>query len=303
MTARNTQFSPVQRQLALLVLLTGLFFTGTPSLYAQTEPQSGTAPVNGTQLYYEMAGQGHPLVLLHGGAVDSRAFDDQFSEFARHYRVVRYDLRGTGKSGDRDKPFSNSEDLYSLLQYLKITRAYLLGISRGGGIAYDFTLEHPDITKALILVSSNLSAGVPAYEEMFERTTEAGKQSGAAAAAGVWGNDPYQGPQREEARAKVLQIMTDNLARFRYFDGHVPVKQLSSSDVPRSDRLAEIKVPTLVIAGAHDNVVARGNYQRWANGIPGAKMVVFSESGHLVNIDQPAEFNRTVLEFLGNLKN
>jgi pimeloyl-ACP methyl ester carboxylesterase len=287
-----------QRWFGLFLLL----FALSPVLSAQTVPASGIAEVNGTRLYYEVAGTGQPLVLIHGGAVDSRAFDDQFTEFAKHYKVVRYDLRGTGKSGDRDKPFSNTEDLYGLMQYLGIESAYMLGISRGGGFVYDFALERPDMVKALILVSSNLSAGVPAYEAMFERATEAGKQSGAAAAAKVWAYDPYQGPQREQARPKVLAIIQDNIARFRYFNGYEPVAQLSASEVPRADRLAEIKVPTLVIAGAHDNIDARNNYRRWAEGIPGAQMVVFPDSGHLVNIDQPEDFNRTVLEFLDKLE-
>jgi len=286
----------------LTVLVTGLQMAGPATLSAQSAPQTGTATVNGTTLYYEVAGTGAPLVLIHGGAVDSRAFDDQFTEFAKHYRVVRYDLRGTGKSGDRDQPFSNTEDLSGLLQHLNISSTYLLGISRGGGIAFDFTLERPEMVKALILVSSNLSASVPAYEAMFERSTEVGKQSGTAAAAAVWGNDPYQGPQREQARPKVLSIIEDNIARFRYFDGYEPVAQLSSSEVPRAERLAEIKVPTLVLAGAHDNIDARNNYQRWANGIPGAKMVLFPNSGHLINIDEPQEFNQTVKEFLDKLK-
>jgi len=303
MISGKLQANTPRGRLIFIILFASILISGIPAVYAQTVPTSGIAEVNGTRLYYEMAGNGHPLVLIHGGAVDSRAFDDQFEEFARHYQVVRYDLRGTGRSGDRDKPFSNTEDLYGLLQYLKISTAYLLGISRGGGFAYDFTLDHPEMVKALILVSSNLSAGVPAYEAMFERSTEAGKQSGVAAAAGVWGNDPYQGPQREEARPKVLSIIEDNIARFRYFDGYEPVEQLSSSNVPRAERLAEIKVPTLVLAGAHDNIDARNNYQRWANGIPGAKMVLFPNSGHLVNIDEPDAFNRTVLQFLGNLKN
>jgi pimeloyl-ACP methyl ester carboxylesterase len=268
------------------------------SLSAQAPSPSGVAEVNGTRLYYETAGSGKNLVLIHGGAVDSRAWDDQFAQFARRYRVIRYDLRGAGRSGDRDKPFSNSEDLYALLRYLGVDRAYLAGISRGGGIAYDFTLEHPGMVEGLVLVSSNLSAEVPAYSAMFERATEAGKKSGAAAAAAVWGHDPFQGPRREAARPRVLEILTDNMPRFRYFGGYEPVRQLSSSDVRRADRLKEIRVPTLVICGAHDNPVARGNYQRWAAGIPGARLVVFPESAHLVNVDEPDEFNRTVIAFL-----
>lgn len=291
--------SRIARCMYLIAMLT---LAASGNAQTQTTPQSGIANVNGTTLYYEVAGEGPALVLIHGGAVDSRAFDDQFSEFAKHFRTVRYDLRGTGKSGDRDKPFSNTDDLLGLLQLLKIESAYMLGISRGGGFAYDFALEHPDMVKALVLVSSNLSAGVPAYEQMFERATEAGKASGAEAAAKVWAYDPFQGPQREEARPKVLAIIKDNIARFRYFDGYEPVKQLSASDIPRGDRLTEIHVPTLLMAGAHDNIDARNNYQRWADGIPGAKIKFFPNSGHLVNIDEPAAFNQAVIEFLQAVK-
>src|SRR5439155_21061235 len=181
----------------LLALLAGILAPG-----AMAVVQSGIAEVNGTKLYYEMAGRGRVIVLLHGGAVDRRAWDDQFTEFAAKYKVIRYDLRGAGKSASPDKPFSNSEDLYQLLRFLKVDKAYVIGISRGGGIAFDFTLEHPEMTGALVLVSSNLGNTPRAYTEMFERITEAGKKNGAAAAR-VWGLDPYQGPVREVARAGV----------------------------------------------------------------------------------------------------
>jgi pimeloyl-ACP methyl ester carboxylesterase len=79
------------------------------------------------------------------------------------------------------------------------------------------------------------------------------------------------------------------------------VEQLSSSEIPRSQRLAEIQVPTLVISGAHDNEVARANSRNWAEGIENAGLVVFPDSAHLVIIDQADEFNETVLDFLGGL--
>ncbi len=278
-----------------------LLVCNVSSVTAQSDSKTGIASVNGTELYYEIAGDGHALILIHGGAVDNRAWDDQFAVFAQHHKVVRYDLRGAGQSGNRDKPFSNSEDLYALLKYLNIDKTYLIGISRGGGIAYDLTLEHPEMVDALILVSSNLSEHVPAYSDMFARSTEAGKRSGAAAAAAVWGNDPHQGPMRESARPRVLEILTENMPRFRYFDGYVPVKKLSSSDVPRSQRLSEVQIPTLVISGKHDNVVAREHYRNWAAGIPNAKLVEFPNAAHLVNIDQVDEFNQAVLEFLDNI--
>ncbi len=269
---------------------------------AQTPDETGYAEVNGTQLYYEIAGRGHPLVLIHGGAVDNRAFDDQFYVFAEHYKTVRFDLRGAGRSGNRDKPFDNAEDVYQLLKYLNIENAYLLGISRGGGFAFDVTVEHPEMVGALILVSANMGVEVPAYHEMFDRATEAGKQHGARAAAEVWGYDPHQGPRRESAREKVLSIIEENMPRFRYFDGHEPVEQFRSYDQPRWKRLHEINVPTLVLSGAYDNEVSRQNSRNWAEGIANARLVLFEESGHLVNIDEIEKFNRTMLEFLENLQ-
>jgi pimeloyl-ACP methyl ester carboxylesterase len=99
----------------------------------------------------------------------------------------------------------------------------------------------------------------------------------------------------------VLKVLEENLPRFRHFDGSVAVRQLQSSDVPAYKRLAEIRTPTLIIAGERDNVDARANYDNWAKGIPNAKKVVFPGAAHLVNIDQPEKFNQAVLEFLGKL--
>src|SRR5689334_4269925 len=107
--------------------------------------QSGYAAVNGTELYYEVAGQGHPLVLNHGWLGDYHFWDDQFEALARHFKVVRYDIRGFGKSGKRKRdmgPFSMEGDLRGLLEFLGIKKTYLLGLSMGGGLAIDFTLQY-----------------------------------------------------------------------------------------------------------------------------------------------------------------
>ena len=80
-----------------------------------------------------------------------------------------------------------------------------------------------------------------------------------------------------------------------------PVEQFRSYDGPRWERLTEINVPTLVLSGAYDNEVSRQNSQNWAKGITNAKIVLFQESGHLVNIDEVDKFNQTVLDFLKGL--
>jgi len=118
------------------------------------QPEVGAASVNGTQLYYETLGEGHPLVLIHGGYMDRRMWDDQFHAFAKHYRVIRYDVRGFGKSELPPVPYADRQDLFDLLNYLGVEKTYLLGLSLGGIIAIDFTLEHPTMVDALILVGS-----------------------------------------------------------------------------------------------------------------------------------------------------
>lgn len=279
-----------------------LFVAMTCASIGRAQSQSsGLAAVNGTKLYYEAAGTGHALVLIHGGGVDRRLWDGQFKAFSTRYKVIRYDLRGSGKSEVPQQRYSNAEDLYGLLRFLKVEKAYVLGLSRGGGVAFDFTLGHPEMVDALILVSSNLSNMPPAYREMISSAAKAGREEGIARAAQIWVDDPFQGPARENAaaRQRVGQVLRENLATFLYFwGGPIELRQ----QPPAAERLAEIHTPTLVIAGENDNSDARANYDRWAEGIPGAKKVVVPNAAHLVNIDQPKEFNRVVLEFLSNLQ-
>ena len=119
----------------------------------------GTAKVNGTSLYYEMRGEGFPIVFVSGGGIlDRRGWDNQFETFAKTHRVIRYDVRGIGKSARPAGSFSHSEDLYALLTFLNIKRAHVVGLSVGGAIAIDFAIEHPEIVDGLILAAPGLSS-------------------------------------------------------------------------------------------------------------------------------------------------
>jgi len=120
----------------------------------------GFADVNGTRLYYEMAGSGPALVLIHGHTLDTRMWDDQFEPFARDYRVIRYDQRGYGKSAPPTaESYSPADDLMALLRYLGLSSAHILGQSRGGAGAIDFALTYPEATTTLIAVDAVLSLG------------------------------------------------------------------------------------------------------------------------------------------------
>jgi pimeloyl-ACP methyl ester carboxylesterase len=121
---------------------------------AAVEVQSGFADIPGGQLYYEMTGSGESVVLIHGNAGDRRHWDFQFEALARDYRVIRYDVRGFGRSSlpVEHEAYSAHEDLAVLLDHLGVKSAHIGGWSMGSGIAIDFVLAYPERAKSLISV-------------------------------------------------------------------------------------------------------------------------------------------------------
>src|ERR1044072_1308890 len=153
-TPVNRWQANICRGLSILVLVAGVREA------RGAEPvKKGIAEVNGTRLYYEVAGEGFPLVLISGGGLlDCRAWDNQFETFAKSYQTIRYDIRGIGSSARPLKPFSHSHDLYMLLKFLQVKQANIIGLSFGGGIAVDFALEHPEMVNDLILAATGTSS-------------------------------------------------------------------------------------------------------------------------------------------------
>ena len=111
-------------------------------------------------MYYEVEGQGPTIVLIHGFTLDTRMWDPQFDPLAQHHRVVRYDVSGFGRSSVPDSSFSTSSELAALFKTLAVDKATVIGMSMGGSIAINFTLEHPELVEALITVGSGLSGFV-----------------------------------------------------------------------------------------------------------------------------------------------
>src|SRR6187431_3205013 len=105
--------------------------------------KTGFAEINNTKFYYEMDGEGFPLVLVHAGIADGRMWNDQFDVFAKQYQTIRYDRRGFGQTKMAAGDFSYHNDLYELLKSLDITQAILIGCSQGSPTSIDFTIEHP----------------------------------------------------------------------------------------------------------------------------------------------------------------
>jgi 3-oxoadipate enol-lactonase len=257
----------------------------------------GRVRVDGAELYYEVGGEGQPLVLLHDGLLDRRVWDDQFAAFARLYRTIRYDRRGYGKSSVPDRSFSDVSDLYRLLRHLGTDEAYLLGISNGGKVALEFSLEHPGMVAALVLVGSSLG-GYRLSEEKQRRVSEilsVARELGAEAGVEAWMEDPFYPPAQDNpaARERVRRIAGENLPRL-----------LSTPDLreepnpPTIESLSRIVAPTLIVVGERDDSDNREIASILASWLPRSEKKVFAGCGHLVNLELPEEFYSVVADFL-----
>lgn len=265
------------------------------------QTQTGFASINGAQIYYEVAGTGPPLVLLHAGVADGRFWDDQFATLAQHYRTIRYDLRGFGRSAMPPGPFSQHEDLAGLLDFLAVEQAIVVGISYGGKVAIDFALAYPQRVTALVLGAPSIGGAAPT-----ERMLEFWEEEETAVAQGnldhavelnlrLWVDGIYRQPDEvdEQVRQKVGQMQRE------IFLMEVPEDVAEMRLEPAAyGRLAEITAPTLVLVGDLD-LPEKVEEAAWlAEQLPHAQHAVMPGVGHMLNMEKPALFNELVLDFL-----
>jgi len=265
--------------------------------------ETGYAEVDGGRLYYETSGKGHALVLIHAGFLDSRMWDTQFQLFSENYRVIRYDVRGFGKSDVARTKFSDYKDLHGLLDHLRVKTASLVGVSNGGRIASDFAVEYPSMVNHLVLVSPGMSgykSAGPEEEKMWEefdaqmKPQEDAVREGRAADTVAMDVTTWGSAQTPAKRERITQIAMDNF--------HVQVENPWKLQVPPEPRtwhrLSQIRAPTLLIIGDRDVAPQIVMVDNIHSHIRGSKKVLIKGADHIVNMSKPDEFNRTVLEFL-----
>ena len=262
--------------------------------------QTGTAKVNGTSIFYETRGKGFPVVFVSGGGIlDRRGWDNQFETFAKHYRVVRYDIRGIGKSARPHASFSHSKDLYALLTFLKITRAHVVGLSVGAAIAIDFAIEYPEVVDCLILAAPGLSSDSKSETNLqgLRALTDLVRTDGLEKLIQLTLDAPFVlSKQNDEGRKKVRQIYLDNAD---VFESGFPVYTLwEPIQPPPENRFATIRARVLIIRGDSDSPVYASMTDRISKGIPQSTTVVLPGGTHFLNLEKPAEFNEAMRAFL-----
>ncbi len=261
----------------------------------------GFADINGAKIYYEFEGAGKVLVMIHAGIADHRMWDDQFAEFAKDYKVIRYDMRSYGKTVPVEGEYAGHADLYALLQYLNVEKACVMGCSKGGGIAMNFTLEHPEMVTGLIMVCSGPNGfefdepPPPQWDELVAAWKSGDLDKTAAMETHIWVDGLMRTPDQVDAkiRDKVTEM---NLIALKNEKLGLNSKEIDL-DPPAAKRLGEIQVPTLLIVGEYDTpyLIAAGDFME-AN-IAGAQKIVLP-SAHVPSMERPREFNQHVRAFL-----
>lgn len=267
---------------------------------APARTERGHAEVDGARLSYEVAGEGEAVVLIHSWITDSRSWDPQFAEFARRFRVLRYDMRAFGQSDVSHGEYSARADLEAVMAAAGVERAALVGVSMGSALALDFALEHPEQVTALVMVGPGLSGREPseAFKTLMDEVDRIFDQKGLDATIEremeIWlyGKGRAAADVDAKVRAAVFKMDRYNSARFPKDMKAQPL------DPPAIGRLGEIRVPTLIVVGDRDVADVFDSADRLEAGIAGARRVVMEGTAHVPNMEQPGAFNQIVLDFL-----
>lgn len=259
----------------------------------------GFADINGTRLYYEVAGTGQPVVLIHGFSLNTHMWDDQFDELAKTHQVIRYDLRGFGKSAlpVEGELYAHEEDLKALLAHLHIKNPILVGLSLGGRIAINYTIAYQNV-RALVLADAVLD-GYKWQDYSMTAVYEAAKTEGVQAAIQKWLAHPTFGQTQKNPKAfEQVAAIVSTYSGWHFLHKN-PLKPIQSLAI---EHLDEIKIPTLVIVGEKEIVDFWAISEVLAQQIPNATKVVIKGVGHMSNMEDAMAFNRSLHLFLSKVR-
>ncbi|MEV5972230.1 alpha/beta fold hydrolase [Streptomyces sp. NPDC051921] len=249
---------------------------------------------DGGRLWAERRGAGSPVVLLHGAGMDSRLWDAVVPELARHHDVIRYDARGLGRSATPGEPFSDVEDLRTVLDHFGVRQAALVGLSMGGETALDFALAHPGRVTALALVGASVSGHVwPERPELAAYDTARRERDAATLAElelAIWAAMGRTAPGGELIEAMVASNAEQRVVS----EQHMVVPTARDAE----PHLGEITVPTLVLHGDHDHPEIAVIARRLVADIPAARGETIRDADHYLPLRAPERLTELLLSHL-----
>jgi pimeloyl-ACP methyl ester carboxylesterase len=254
----------------------------------------GSVAVNGLEVAYRRAGDGPPLVLLHGAASDGRLWQPQLEGLADEFTVVAWDEPGAGESSDIPTDFDlpgYADCLAALIEHLELGAAHVAGLSWGGTVALELYRRRPELVATLVMIDSYAGWKGSLPEEEVRARVEGTRQALAAPSfdptlPGLFAGDPP---------AEFLSLLEEVGAAVRPHTFKVQLSVMAEADL--NDVLPTIAVPTLLVWGELDARSPLAVAHQFERAIPNASLVVIPECGHVSNLEQPDQVNAAVREF------
>jgi pimeloyl-ACP methyl ester carboxylesterase len=251
-----------------------------------SEYKCGFAEINETTIYFEMKGEGHPLVMVHGQPLDSRMWDEQFEEFSKSFLTIRFDMPGNGKSGVHNNEFSLLKDMKSLLEFLEIDRTFLIGLSVGGMLCLDFTLGWAEVSSERQKFNEKLNA----YYQSGD------KEQSIQLMTNTWLAGPFRSADKvnQDIKVKFYEMVRTSFNKERG-KGKMILPETRTIDV-----VENISVPTLIVSSELD-FPEFIEIAKFLNGkIKNSQLISIQGTAHMINMEKPIEFNYQVACFLAN---
>jgi len=252
--------------------------------------------VNGIQLYYELSGQGTPLLFLHGLGSSTQDWELQCPFFASHYQVLAVDTRGHGRSGKPPGPYSVPQfaaDVAALVRRLEMPALHVVGLSMGGMIGFQLALDTPELVRTLTIVNSGPSIMPKTWRDWLSvgQRLLLFKLFNMGKIGAVIGGRIFPEPDQAPLLAQFIKRWKSNDKK-AYM---AATRALLGWDV--TARLGELTQPVLIISADQDYTPV-AEKEAYAALIPRSKVMVVEQSRHATPVDQPDRFNQIVLDFL-----
>ena len=254
------------------------WLTLPPTPVLPSADRSGYAPINGIRIWYAVFGGGEPVILLHGGLINSNYWGNQIPVLAKYYQVIVMDSRGHGRGSHNEQPFGYDlmvSDVIGLMDYLKIQKAAIVGWSDGAIVGLDIAIRHPErLTKLFAFGANSDPSGV--MENL--QQSEVFKACAARLSNEYAALSPT--PNEYESFRDRIRKMQETQPNFT------------------AEQLRTIKVSTWIVDGDHEEAIKRENTLFMADQIPNAGLLLQPAVSHFSPLQDPEQFNSDVLHFL-----
>jgi proline-specific peptidase len=269
---------------------------------------------NGIKICYEIRGEGYPLILIHGFGVTKEEWIGQFIPLSEHFKVIRYDNRGAGKSDHPNEPYTMklfADDLKALMDSLEIEQAHIVGWSVGGMIAQVFTPHYPEKVKKLVLINTlpywpGDETGLEMYKQSKIDALKAVKDDPVKAfydTATPGFSRKFKKLLVEKPKEKIHGLFSAEDLIEKDKRNPITIQDIKNytnalGTYNALESLPDIKNETLIICGTHDRSTPQSMNELIHERIPKSKLIILEKAGHGSPIERAPEINQYIIEFL-----